>query len=182
MSSIFNKDPGRKTPLPAYAKERIEGEIGHLKKRTSVRDAKQKKRTFAAWLLTLVVLGLLWLFFMDPVLRGLKRSEAIRDYLYLHNFGSDAKAQALAGSGYFAPTEIEVLNRRQGSFQDYYASPGAADREADALIAYVKGVDALHRSDYPRLDLVNKVRYQLFVRFGLMPPTDWAPFDPAING
>jgi hypothetical protein len=181
MASIFNKDPSKRPPLPAYARERIAPEIEHLKKKTSVRDAKQQRRTAGVWTLVLLVLGLLWLFFMDPVLHSFKRSDAIRDYLYLHGFGSDAKAQALAETGIFSPPELEILNRKLGAFQDYYATPADADRQADQIIHYMKGVAALRDGEYEKLDDVGKVRYNLFVRFGLIPPASWNVIDPAVN-
>jgi hypothetical protein len=179
--SLFSKDPSEKPPVSPYAAERIEHEIAHLRKGSSVRDPKQARRSLAAWLLVLFVLGLLWLFFMDPILHGFKRGEAIRTYLYLHGFGSEQKARALLATGIFTEPEIEQLNRRQGAFQDYFSSPAAAERKSDAIVDYLNGVTNLHASRYEKLDPVGKIRYQLFVRWGLMPPTDWSAFDPSIG-
>jgi hypothetical protein len=179
--SLFRNNPlGAGTSSP-YARERIEKEIAHLKKSVSVRDPKQQGRTLGAWVLVIGVLGLLWLFFMDPVLRAFKRNEAIHAYLYLHSFGSDAKAQAIAATGVFTPSDIERLNRRQGSFQDYFATPAAATQAADAAVAYFKGVKNFQEGRYEKLDRLGKLRYQLFLRFGLRPPTQWSFIDPSVS-
>ena len=182
MPLPFNEDlPPPKNPT-ALSYERIQRETSHLQKRKSVRDGKDVKPTRTPWLLIALGLALLWLFFMDPFLHSFKKNDAIRDYLYLHNCGSDRKAAELAASGILSASEVEILNRRVGSFQDYYANAAAANQDADSIIAYMNGVAALHAGHYDALDWVGKVRYQLFVRFGIMPPTEFGLFEPsAIN-
>ncbi len=180
MGSIFGKDPGKPAPLSPYARERIDREIAHLKKRRSVRDPKERDRSLAAWLLVLIAGGLLWLFFMDPVLYGFKRGDAIKAYLYLHGYGSDVRARQLAQSGIFTPHELDLLNQRQGDFQAYYSSPLSANEAAAGIVHYMKQLDELHGGHPEQLDALGKVRYQLFVRWGLQPPTHWSVLDPAI--
>jgi hypothetical protein len=182
MASIFSREPGDKKPLDPFARERIEREIGHLKKRAPVRDAREQSRRVGIWVTTLVVLALLGLFFMDPVAHSWERGDAIHAYLYLHNFGKEDKAQAIAASGIFTASEIDLLNHRQGSFQDYYSSPAAAAATADSIVAYMKGVADLHAQRYDRLDLLGKIRYQLFIRWGIDPPTEWDMLNPAVSG
>ena len=118
---------------------------------------------------------------MDPVLHSFRRGDAIRTYLYLRNYGSDAKARALLASGVFTPNEIDELNRRLGNFQDYFASGEAAKSSADSLIHYFSGLTALHNGQVAKLDAVGKVRYYLFVQFGLLPPQSWSMFDPPVE-
>ena len=135
----------------------------------------------AGWMAGLLVVVLSGLYFLDLPLHAYFRGEAVRDYLYLHHYGSDRKATELVDTGVFRAGELELLNHRAGSFQSYYAGPLEASRAADTIIGYLRGVDALQRGDYDKLDLVNKIRYQLFVRFGFLPPTHWSRIDPAID-
>ncbi len=79
------------------------------------------------------------------------------------------------------PERIALLNQRSGAFQDYYPGPGEGNRAADSVIRYLQGVTDLRNGDYEKLNWVGKIRYQLFVRFGLHPPTRWKLLDPAIN-
>lgn len=182
MASIFSREPNDKKPLDAFSRERIESEIDHLKKRKPVRDAREQGRRLGIWVSVLGVLGLLGLFFMDPVVFSWKRGDAIHAYLYLHNFGKEAKAQAIAASGILTTSDIDTLNHRQGSFQDYFPTPAAAAASADSIVAYMKGVEDLHARRYDRLDILGKIRYQLFVRWGLDPPTQWDMINPSVNG
>ena len=179
MASLFSKDPGERKPLSTYAPERIEGEVAHLKKRGSVRDAKETRRTLGIWVSILAVAALVWLFCMDPLLYSFKRGDAIHAYLYLHSFGSEAKATAVAATGIITPNEVTYLNQRQGTFQDYFPTPARAAEVADSVIGYMKGVTDLHSGRYDRLDRIGKLRYQLFVRWGLHPPIHWDFLDPS---
>jgi hypothetical protein len=182
MASIFSREPGDKKPLDPFARERIASEIDHLKKPKSVRNAREQSQRLGIWVSVLGVLVLLGLYFMDPVVFSWKRGDAIHAYLYLHNFGKEAKAQAIAASGILTTSEIDTLNRRQGSFQDYFPTPAAAADSADSIVAYMKGVADLHARRYDRLDILGKIRYQLFVRWGLDPPTQWDMINPSVNG
>ena len=183
MSSLFNKDPENKTPLDAFDRQRIEHEIGHLSQRGSVRHGGAKPPSYrSVWFLTLVVLFLAGLFFMDPPIHSLRRGEAIRAYSYLHHYGSDKKAGELLATGVFTPNEIDLLNQRQGSFHDYYSGPMEASAAADSIIQYLQGVANLQSGNYEKLDLLDKIRYQLFFHFGLKTPTAWSFMDPSVPG
>jgi hypothetical protein len=183
MSSLFNKDSENKAPLDPYARERIEREIRHLHEKKSVRHGGKDTPGYrGARFIGLVLLVLLVLFFLDPVLHGYYREEAIRVYSYLHHYGSEQKASELLDTGIFTPNEIELLNQRQGSFQNYYSSPLEGAVAADTIIQYVKGVEELQRGDYAKLSRLNKLRYLLFFHFGLTTPTDLSFLDPTISG
>jgi hypothetical protein len=183
MASLFNKDSEDKAPLDAYSRERIEREIRHLSEKKSVRDGSKNGPSHrGAWWLTLLVLVLLALFFMDPALHAYHRGEAIRAYSYLHHFGSEKKARELLGTGIFTPNEVDLLNSRQGAFQNYYSGPMEGAAAADSVIHYLDGVANLQRSDYAKLGWLNKLRFQLFFHFGMTTPTDWPILDPTITG
>jgi hypothetical protein len=166
---------------PQFKRDLIEKEIEHLKKRQSVRNAQEAKRGWSKMLITAAIFGLLWLYFMDPILFSYDRGDAIRVYLYLHNYGDDQKAQAVANTGLLTAYEVAQLNRRLGSFQDYFDGTGAAEKKADALLAYMGQVRALHQRQYESLSLVNKVRYYLFMVTGLIPPTHWDALNSSID-
>jgi hypothetical protein len=125
--------------------------------------------------------GLLVLFFMDPVLHALRREQAIRDYLYLHSYGSEKRAAELLATHIFTPNEIVLLNHRHDPVQDDYASPTQANRDEEAIVSYLRGVDNLHRGNYDDLDPIGKIRYQFFIRWGMNPPVDWKWLDPAVD-
>ena len=181
MASIFSREPNDKKPLDPFARERIASEIDHLKKPKSVRNAREQSQRLGVWVSVLVLLVLLGLFFMDPVVFSWKRGDAIHAYLYLHNYGKEDKAQAIAATGIFTTSDINALNHRQGSFQDYFPTPAAAADSADSIVAYMKGVTDLHARRYDRLDILGKIRYQLFVRWGLDPPTQWDMINPSVS-
>jgi hypothetical protein len=182
MASLFNKDPEKNAPLDPYARERIEREIDHLSRKRSVRHGEKKPPGYrGAGFLTLVLIVLLGLFFMDPVLHSFRRGDAERAYLYLHHFGSDKKAQELLATGIFTPNEIDLLNQRQGAFHDYYPGPMEGAAAADSIIQYLKGVSNLQRGEYDKLSTLNKLRYQLFFHFGITTPTTWSMLDPVVG-
>ena len=170
-------------PAPGpYAIERIENEIAHLRKRESARHGPGHARTRRlAWFFILLGGALLWLFFMDPVLHAVRRSQAIRDYLYLHHYGSENRANELMASKIFSPNEIVMLNRRPGDFRGYYASPVEANRTEKVIVDYLQGVENLHRGKSDDLDVVGQIRFAMFIRLGINPPTQWNFLDPAIT-
>jgi hypothetical protein len=118
---------------------------------------------------------------MDPFLHAWYKGEAIRTYLYLHNYGAGLLADSLTASQILSPEEVRVLNRRQGSFQDYYATPEAADHEAETIINYMTALHLLHDGKYEQLDPVGRMRYLLFIRTGIILPTEWSFLDPSVG-
>jgi len=178
MASLFSKDPAARPRAPRYAIERIQKEIDHLKNRSSVRYGAQRNLARARVIGSFTLCALLWLYFMDPILYAFHKRDAMRIYLYLHNYGSDQKTTALIATGILSDTEINDLNRRQGNFQDYFSTPQSADQEADSTIRYLNGLYYLRTGQYDFLDPVGKLRYLLFVRFGFLPPTYWNVLNP----
>ena len=131
---------------------------------------------------TLVVICvLLGLYFMDPFFYAMHKSEAIRDYLYLHNYDSGPKADALIASRILSEDEIAALNRQKGSYQDYYSSPVEAEQQAKSIASYMQSVHDLRAGRYQQLDPIGKLRYVLFIRSGLQPPTDWRTLSPSVE-
>jgi hypothetical protein len=169
-------------PKPApFAHELIEKEIAHLLKRKGTRHAAVTSRTWSKMIVTAVVLGLITLWGLDTVLFSYNRGDAIRVYLYLHNYGNDAKADAVAQAGYFTPSEIHYLDARQGQFQDYFPSRIVAEAKGAELVAYGREVRNLHQGHEDMLSPLDKVRYFLFVKTGLIPPTRWDVLNPSID-
>jgi hypothetical protein len=178
MESSSPSASGRTDP---FDRELIAQEIAHLQKARGVRHAQEQSRGLSRTIMFGALLLLVWLYFMDPVLFAYNRGDAIHAYLYLHNYGSDTKATALAASGYFSPSEKQALDRRIGSFQDYFVGTQAAEKKADALMAYTAGVRALHGDKYEALSPVNKFRYVLFIKTGLTPPVSWEILNPSVT-
>lgn len=180
MASIFNKDPATDRPLSNF--DRIAPEVAHLKKSSSVRHGPgEATRRTAPYLITLLVCALLWLYGMDTVLYAWHKSEAIRVYLYLHNYGSQSKIDALLSTHMFTGDEISIMNSRQGSFQDYFPSRTAAEQKADSIVDYIHSVADLHAGKYDKLDDIGKLRDILFIRPGLFVPTQWDLLNPAVK-
>ncbi len=178
MASLFNKDSEVKQPISNL--DKIESEVAHLKKKNSVRDQPGAKKV-APWIFTLIILGLIGLYIMDPGLHALYKGEAIRAYLYIHNYGSAARADELAATRIFTEDEVAALNRKHGSYQDYFSSPEAADRTAQSVIDYMKQVEALHSDKYNELDHINKIRYVMFIKSDIPTPTAWSSLDPSVS-
>jgi hypothetical protein len=164
-----------------YRRDLIEKEIAHLKKGRSVRTTGDDARAFSRTLMIAIILAAVWIYVMDPLLFAYHRGDAIRAYLYLHNYGNDRKAAELAQSGYFSEYERQVLDKRIGSFQDYFVGTEAAGKTADSLIGYLQGVRDLHNDHYATLTPLNKLRYVLFVKTGLNPPVRWEFLNPSIE-
>jgi hypothetical protein len=178
------ESPNRNAPergSEGFDRELIEKEIAHLKKGRSVRHAKEEARGFSRSLMVLAILAVLWVYCMDPILFAYHRGDAIRTYLYLHNYGDDRKAAALAASGYFSTIEVQQLNNRAGSFQDYFNGTEAAEKKSAALIRYMQGVHDLHNDNYAALTPLNKFRYVVFVKTGIAPPERWEFLNPSIG-
>ena len=181
MASLFDKDPSQKDPLPAYATERIEKEIAHLKKKGSTRQGADERKTFAKLICFLAVVGFIWLFVMDPFLYAYYKGNAIRAYLYLHNYGDDAKAAQLQTYGILSSDDVAILNEKQGSFTDYFVGATPAKATVDDAVAYMKGVTDLRTGHYVALSPLNKVRYTLFFHFGLSTPEQWGILNPKVE-
>ncbi len=177
---MATSDTASSKPAP-YARELIEKEIEHLKKRRGVRHAHQDDRAWGKGLLCCAVLGLLWLYAMDPFFFSYNRGDAIRVYLYLHNYGNEAHAQAIAACGLLTSSEVAQLNRRIGSFQDYFVGTSSAEHRGTELLAFMNQVKALHAGRYDSLSVINKLRYFLFVKTGLTPPIRWQALNSSID-
>jgi hypothetical protein len=178
--SLFHKDNNPEDSA-ATPYELIEPEIVHLKKGYSIRHGTRSKPKKPLWLIVLAFGGLAWLYLMDPVLHAWYKGEAIRTYLYLHNYGAGPQADNLVATKILSRDEIETLNRRQGAFQGYYASPAAANQQAEVIINYMANVRLLHDGKYLQLDPVGRMRYAFFIYTGLFLPTDWDFLDPAVG-
>jgi hypothetical protein len=177
--SLFQKNnPEDPAPTPY---ELIEPEIVHLKKGYSIRHGPQARKKRPLWLVSLAFCGLAWLYLMDPVVHAWYKGEAMRTYLYLHNYGSAAMCDKLMVSQILTPDDAVVLNRRTGSFQDYYPSPDAANHQAEDIIAYMTNVKRLHNGDYEPLNPFWRLRYALFIYPGLVVPTQWDFLDPSVG-
>jgi hypothetical protein len=177
--SLFHKKPVPDPSLTPY--ELIEPEIVHLKKGYSIRHGAKTRKKSPLWLVVLGFCGLAWLYLMDPIIHAWYKGEAAKTYVYLHNYGAGPLVDNLIKSGILTLDEIDVLNRRHGSFQGYYPSPQAADDEAQKIIDYMDSVHQLHNGLYQDLDPIGRMRYLLFIRTGLVLPTDWAFLDPNIK-
>lgn len=181
MASLFSKDPTARAALPPYSFERIEREIAHLRKSGSVRGKSGERPTTARLVTSIALCTLFWLYFMDPFLYAYHKGDAIRTYLYLHHYGSNQKVQVLLSTGIFSNSEVDALNHREGSFQDYYAGPSQANQSADSIVDYMNGLYYLRMGQYDHLDPIGKLRYLLFFRTGLTPPTNWAGLTPVVG-
>ena len=180
MASLFHKDtPEEKKPLNPY--DLIEKEVAHLKKGTSVRHGGKARNVKAPWLVIIGFLGLAWLYTMDPFLHAWYKGEAVRAYLYLHQYGSEADITSLTGAHILSLEEIDVLNHRTGSYQDYYKSADDAQKTANTIVTYMSNVQLLHQGKYQTLNPVGRMRCVLFIRVGIVLPTDWAFLDPAVS-
>lgn len=173
--------PNPSTKPAPFARELIEKEIEHLKKGKSVRQARDSRRSRLGAFICGAAFILVGLWGLDPVLYSYNRGEAIHAYLYLHNYGDDHKAAALAACGLLTPDEVHKLNVREGKFQDYFNGTAPAEEKAVALIRYMDGVHALHENRYDALTPLNKLRYILFIKTGLTPPIQWDCLDSSID-
>ena len=177
--SLFHKEPPKATPPTPF--ELIEPEIVHLKKGYSIRHGAKPPKKAPPWVLVIGFLGLAWLYLMDPVIHAWYKGEAMRTYLYLHDYGAGPEMQALAASQILSADEIATLNHKQGSFQDYYSSPQAAARQATEISDYMANVRLLHAGKYQQLDPIGRMRYLLFIRTNLFLPTSWDFLDPTVS-
>lgn len=179
MASLFTKDLGYRQPT-VY--ERIAPEIAHLRKGVSVRyGAGAKVNGAAPWVTAIAICGLLGLYFMDPFLYALNKADAIRAYLYLHNHDSAASTEALIGTQIFTQDEIDAMNRQRDVSQETFASPLQAEQQAAAVVSYINSIKALRSGDYDQLDPIGKLRYLLFIRTGIFPPTIWSGLNPTAS-
>lgn len=181
MATIFDKDPSDRPAAPPYARERIEQEIAHLKKPQSTRHAADERRSLGIFVSFLIVSAIVGLYVMDPFLYSWYKGDAIKAYLYLHNYDDDQKARNIAATGILTDSDVEILNHRQGSFQDYYTTRQDAEKDANSVISFMNGLSKLRGGRYDDLDPLSKVRYNLFCRWHLIPPTEWPALNPQIK-
>ena len=177
--SLFHRNnPQVPAPTPH---ELIQPEVVHLQKRTSTRHGAAASRSTYPWLIILGCCILGGLYSIDPFIHAWDKGEAVRTYLYLHNYGTSPEAAKLAATQILSRDEVETLNRRNGSFQDYYSSLDAATRNAEAIIRHTTRARLLRAGDYKQLGPLGKVRYFLFIRTGIGLPTDWSILDPSVG-
>jgi hypothetical protein len=180
--SLFHRDsPEKRAPAKLNPHELIEPEVVHLKKGYSIRHGAKPKPTTPGWLVFLAFCGLAWLYLMDPPYHAWYKGEAVKTYLYLHNYGSTELANSLAATGIFRDDELTTLNNRTGAFQNYYPSADVANKSAEKIIDYMNNVKHLHEGRYQDLDPVGRMRCLLFVRTGIYLPTQWDFLDPTVN-
>jgi len=177
--SLFHKNNPQTPALTPN--ELIHPEVVHLQKRTSTRHGAGAKRATYPWLIILAGCVLAGLYAMDPFIHAWYKGEAVRTYLYLHNYGTGPEASQLAATQILSRDELETLNRRNGSFQDYYTSLDAANRQAETIIRYTARAHLLRAGAYESLGPVSKIRYFLFIRTGIGLPTDWSALDPSVG-
>ena len=177
--SLFQRKPHGPS-APPTPHELIEREIVHLKKKKSVRYG-DNPRKMSLWLLVVAACGLVWLYLQDPIEHAWYKGEAIKAYVYLHNYGAGKEVDELAASGILQPEEVVQLNQRHGSFQDYYSTPEAAAHDALNIVSYMASVKELHAGRYEDLDPLGRMRYALFIRTGIVLPTAWQFLDPVVN-
>jgi hypothetical protein len=177
--SLFQKNAPREAPPTPY--ELIEPEIVHLKKGYSIRYGEKRPKRTAPWILIIGFLWLVWLYVMDPVIHAWYKGEAVRTYLYLHNYGAGPELQKLVATGLLNQDEIAVLNSRHDPVQDYYATPQAAAAQATAITTYLNNVALLHAGKYQQLDPIGRMRFLLFIRTKLYLPQSWDFLDPSVS-
>ena len=178
MQSIFTKGV---TARVATVYDQIGPEIQHLQRGNSVRDGSMSGSKAGAWAASIALFLLLTLFFMDPFLFAMHKSSAIRAYIYLHNYGSAASTEALVSSGIFSHADVNEMNDKRGSYQDYFASAMDAEKTAASAVSFMSGMHDLRYAQPETLDPIGKLRYMLFVRIGLYPPTIWSGLNPSVD-
>jgi len=178
--SLFQRKTAAK-PKSDSPYDLIEHEIEHLKKGTTARHGNKPRKSMSLWLVVLGACGLAWLYLQDPIEHSWYKGDAIKAYLYLHNYGAGNDASQLAGSGIFTADEVTTLDLSHGAYQDYFATPAAAAKKAQDIISYLASVKLLHAGRYEQLDPVGRMRYLLFIRTGLILPTSWAFLDPSVT-
>ncbi len=176
--SLFARKAPELRPPTNY--ELIEPEVVHLKKGYSIRyGQKQPKRS--VWLVVLGFCGLAYIYLMDPILHAWYKGEAAKTYLYLHNYGNAQAAQDLADSKILTYGDIQALNRRNGAFQDYFKSLKDAEAKSETITHYMNSVRLLHAGRYQELDPIGRMRWLLFIRTGIVLPTQWGFLDPSVG-
>ena len=179
--SLFHKDQPEEKPKQVDPYDLIHKEVGHLKKGSNVRHGPKARSRAPNWLIVIAFLGLLWLYVMDPIYHAWYKGDAAKAYVYLRNFGSASDVSSLATCGILTAENLDTLNQRSGNFHDYYTSPDAAKRNADDIVHYMNSVRLLHDGKYQQLDPVGRMRYAIFIKFGIVVPTDWTFLDPTIG-
>jgi hypothetical protein len=179
--SLFQRNLPEQPP-PPNPYELIGPEIEHLRQATDVRHGPKAKGRTTPWTIVLGLCVVAGLYVMDPIMRAWYKGEAIQTYLYLHNYGSTEQADHLLTAQLLSPEEVVVLNHRQGSFQDYYPSPQAAEAQAETITKYMADTRLLHAGKYQQLGPIGRLRYLLFVRWGIYLPDDWQFLDPTLGG
>ena len=180
--SLFQRKPdAASAPTSLTPHQMIEKEVEHLKKGKLARYGDKPVRKASIWLIVVTLCALVWLYIMDPVMHAWYKYEAAHAYRYLHNYGAGKEFAELAASGILSPEEIHQLDRSTQTDKDYYSTPRAGAQAAQTIVDYMASVKALHKGVYVNLDPVGRVRYTLFVRYGIIPPTSWNFLDPGIG-
>jgi len=178
MSSIFTKEL-EEVPTSPY--DLIEPEIRHTKGQGVSRWQTSPHIAMVRLIGAIAFLVLIGLYFMDPFFYSMHKSRAMRSYLYLKSYGNPAEVRALATSGIFSEGELNVLNPKMGDFTAFYESPASAQKAADDAIAYMNNLNRLHTGRLDGANFITHLRYDLFNRFGIIPPKEWESLNPDVE-
>jgi hypothetical protein len=178
MSSIFTKEIEE---LPTSPYDLIEPEIRHTKGKGVSRWQTSPHIAMVRLLGAFAFLILIGLYFLDPFLYSMHKSRAMRSYLYLKNYGDPAAAKALVDSGIFSEPELKILNSKIADFQAFFESPAAAQKTAKEAIVYMDNLNRLHNGHLNGANFLTHLRYDLFTRFGIIPPKEWESLNPDVE-
>jgi hypothetical protein len=174
--SIFTRELADPHPPGPY--ERIEPEVRHLASRGKSSWSVRPKYAVARLLLGATAAILVGLYVLDPFVMAVHKARAMRSYLFLSQYGNAKVVSELVESPVLTDYEVRMLKGRTGQFLDYYVNTTQAEEASRQAIAYVEGIDRLHRHDLSEADLFGKIRYHLFIRWGLIPPRQWRTLNP----
>lgn len=171
-ASIFSRSAVTDVDEPSNY-QRIEREILHLKNRgRSPWSTKPGMKIFRIALGGLAVL-LVVLYLYDPFAYAYHKSAAMRSYLYLQRWGDSVEVDRLKHSGYFSQEEIRLLNASKADPKDYYRNTTQAQQASYDALKYLQNVDSLYEMDLAHASWLDKARYELFIRWGILPPRQW---------
>lgn len=184
MASIFAKNIS--TEFSYTPREIISSEIKHLK---GMGQSRWRTNPFMATCRTvggLVFLAVLVLYFLDPFLFAIQKTQSIDAYLYLVRFGNPAEVEPLRTCGMFTTRDWALLQHRgqlaeSESVKPFFVSTTAAKNKVAEAVDYMRETQSLANGNINGANPLTTIRYYLFRQFGIIPPQEWLSLNPVIE-
>jgi hypothetical protein len=177
-ASIFTRSAVTEVEEPSNY-DRIQREIRHLKNRGMSPWTTNPFMKMGRLAMGFLAVLLAFMYFYDPFAYAYHKTQAMQAYLYLQRWGDNLEVERLEQSGYFSPEDIRLLNGSQANPKEYFVNTAEAHAASYAALRYRQQAEAVRDGDLSSGSVLDYWRYNLLIRWGILPPRQWRALNPS---